>query len=76
MSSSYKEGSNTILVKVNNKEMEIPEGITADDLLELRNMKLRSSVWINKTQLLLSEYSTTIIKAGDEIKILRVIAGG
>ncbi|HVI39756.1 MAG TPA: sulfur carrier protein ThiS [Anaerovoracaceae bacterium] len=66
----------SINVTVNKEETALPEGTTVSGLLELRGVKSRSSVWVNRNQLLLAEYPTWVLQEGDEIKILRVVAGG
>ncbi len=65
-----------ITVSVNNKETVLPEATTVAELLKLRGVKNRSSVWINGTQLLLSEYDSRVLQNSDAVKILRVVAGG
>lgn len=65
-----------ISVTVNKEEFLFPEGMTIIELLEKRDAKARSAVWVNGKQLLLAEYPTWEIKDGDTIKILRVVAGG
>jgi len=65
-----------INVMVNREETALPEGTAVSKLLELRGVKSRSSVWVNGNQLLLAEYPTWVLQGGDEIKILRVVAGG
>ena len=65
-----------INVTVNKEAAVLPEGITVSKLLELRKTKSRSAVWVNGTQLLLAEYDTRTLQDGDEVKILRVVAGG
>jgi sulfur carrier protein ThiS len=65
-----------INVKINKENAALPIGMSVSELLELRGVKARSSVWINGTQLLLAEYDGRILAEGDEIKILRVVAGG
>jgi len=67
---------NQIAVFINKEETMLEEGITVQSLLEQRGVKTRSSVWINGRQLLLSEYPNWVIRDGDKIKILRVVAGG
>jgi len=64
-----------INVTINKQESEIKENITVERLLKMRNT-IGAAVWINGSQLLKSEYSSHVIKAGDEIKILRILAGG
>ena len=65
-----------IKVKINKEEESLDEGATVMKLLEQRGVKSRSSVWINGKQLLLSEYATYVIQENDQIKILRIVAGG
>lgn len=65
-----------ITVIVNKEVVFLKQGMTIADLLEQRDAKNRASVWVNGTQLLIAEYPTYIIQEGDEIKILRVVAGG
>jgi thiamine biosynthesis protein ThiS len=65
-----------INVTVNKEETVLPEGTAVAELLELRGVKSRSSVWVNGNQLLLAEYPTWMLREGDVIKILRVVAGG
>lgn len=64
-----------ITVTINKKEEKIPKEMTVQALLESRDAK-RMAVWINGSQLLMSEYSTSVIQDGDQIKLLRVVAGG
>lgn len=65
-----------IYVTVNKETAVLPEGTTIAGLLEMRGVKSRSSVWVNGTQLLLAEYTDCVLKNGDTVKILRVVAGG
>jgi len=67
---------NQITVFINKEKTMLEDGTTVQSLLEQRGVKTRSSVWINGSQLLLSEYVSWVISDGDEIKILRVVAGG
>lgn len=66
-----------IMIKaiINKKEDIFPEGTTVEDLLKHRNNK-RASVWVNGRQLLKAEFPEYEIKEGDQIKILRILAGG
>lgn len=61
---------------VNKEETVLPEGTTVAQLLEMRGVKSRSSVWVNGKQLLLAEYADSTLKEGDTVRILRVVAGG
>lgn len=70
-------GLSKIMIKVtlNNKETELEENLTVDKLLESLNNK-RAAVWINGRQLLKTEYNLKVIMQGDEVKVLRIMAGG
>ena len=62
-------------VTVNNKDMELEDGLTVSALLERQRMK-KAAVWINGEQLKKAEYESRVIQAGDQIKLLRIVAGG
>ena len=64
-----------IKVLINKKETELEEGLTVEKLLLFRESP-KAAVWINGEQLLKAEYNSHIISQGDEIKILRITAGG
>ena len=66
----------TVRITVNKEEITLPEGTAAAALLEMRGIRSRVSVWINGKQLLLAEYETRILREGDTVKILRIVAGG
>lgn len=65
-----------IRVTVNRVKTVLPKGVTVKELLELRNVKSRASVWVNGNQLLLADYPVRVLQEGDSVKILRVVAGG
>ena len=65
-----------ITIQVNEKEMKIEDGCTAEKLLEKLNYSPRSSVWVNGKQLLLKEYSTKVLQNQDQVKVLRILGGG
>lgn len=62
-------------VNCNNKNLVLEEGTTVAQLIQSLNYR-RAAVWMNGTQLLASEYETTVINQQDQIKILRIVAGG
>jgi len=64
-----------IKTHVNGKPVELAEGLTVEKLLSLRGCD-SAAVWVNGSQLLKSEYNSHIVSQGDEIKILRITAGG
>lgn len=59
----------------NKKDVEYPDGTTVRDLLDEKSIK-KAAVWINGRQLLKAEYDTTVIRDGDVVRLLRVMAGG
>ena len=64
-----------MLVTLNKKEMMLKEGMTVSEIIKQRNMR-KAAVWINGRQLLSAEYETCVIQEGDEIRLLRIMAGG
>ena len=64
-----------MLVTLNKKEMMLKEGMTVSELIKQRKMR-KAAVWINGRQLLSAEYETCVIQEGDEIRRLRIMAGG
>jgi len=59
----------------NNKTIELEEGTTVAQLVKSMNYR-RAAVWINGEQLLASDYETRVINQQDQVKILRIVAGG
>jgi thiamine biosynthesis protein ThiS len=64
-----------MIVNCNNKEIELREGTTVAQLIQSMKYR-RAAVWINGEQLLSFEYETRVINQDDQIKILRIVAGG
>lgn len=62
-------------VTINKKTEILDDGTTVRELMQLRKMR-RAAVWINGKQLLSAEYDSHVICEGDEIKLLRIMAGG
>ena len=62
-------------VILNKKETELPSEMTVARLITEKKFK-RAAVWVNGEQLLSSQYESWTIKEGDNIRILRVVAGG
>ncbi len=65
-----------ILVIVNNQETGVPYGTSVSRLLELKGYEGRVSVWIDGAQLLIADYPNRLLAEGDQIKIIRLVAGG
>lgn len=61
---------------VNNKNTTIPVGYNVIELLELLDYSKNVAVFIDKKQLLLSEYENTQIKENNIIRIIRPLTGG
>lgn len=61
---------------INKEEISLEAETTIKQVLEAREITSRAAVWVNGKQLLLAEYPTYIIQENDQIKILRVVAGG
>lgn len=64
-----------MIVNCNNKTLELNDGTTVTQLVQKLNYR-RASVWINGEQLLASAYESHVLKPNDQIKILRIVAGG
>lgn len=64
-----------MIVTINKKEEQLEDGTTVTQLIKIRKMR-RAAVWINGRQLLSAEYPTYQIQEGDNIKLLRIMAGG
>lgn len=63
-------------VTINQKEQILEdENMTVSQLLKLRKMR-KAAVWINGVQLLTAEYDSHVIREGDQIRLLRIMAGG
>ena len=60
---------------VNKKEEHLDDGMTVSQLLQIKKMK-KAAVWINGIQLLRAQYEDHILREGDEVKLLRIVAGG
>ena len=63
-------------VIINNKEENIPDQITISELLHHKNLKAKTSVWVNDRHLLLREYDTYVIHENDVLKMITIIGGG
>lgn len=70
------EMRNMVQVKINHTEESFRLGLTITELLEIKKIGIRSSVWLNGKHLLRKEYSETVIQNGDVLKIIRIVGGG
>lgn len=64
-----------IKITINKKEEFIGNNTTVKELIQSRGLK-KAAVWINGSQLLKAQYDTFILHEGDDVKLLRIIAGG
>jgi thiamine biosynthesis protein ThiS len=64
-----------MIVSCNNKNIQLDEGTSVAQLVTSMKYR-RAAVWINGIQLLSSDYETRVINPEDQIKILRIVAGG
>lgn len=62
-------------ITVNGKPRQLPEALTVAQLVEQMHYR-RASVWLNGRQLLSTEVPATVLKPGDQVKILRIVGGG
>ena len=64
-----------IRITINKKEEFIGNNTTVKELIQSRGLK-KAAVWINGSQLLKAQYDTFVLHEGDEVKLLRIMAGG
>ncbi len=64
-------------IVVNGQPMEVPEGLTIEDLLgELRIRRDFTAVALNREVAGRSSYRTTVLREGDRLEIVHPMAGG
>ena len=64
-----------IRITINKKEEFIGNNTTDKELLQSRGLTM-AAVWVNGSQLLKAQYDTFVLHEGDEVKLLRIMAGG
>ena len=64
-----------IKITINKKEEFIGNNTTVKELIQSRGLK-KAAVWINGSQLLKAQYDTFLLHEGDDVKLLRIMAGG
>lgn len=64
-----------IKITINKKEEFIGNNTTVKELIQSRGLK-KAAVWVNGSQLLKAQYDTFVLHEGDEVKLLRIMAGG
>lgn len=63
-------------ITFNNQIEDIGQDSSIASLLQEKNLSRRVSVWVNGKQLLLKEYEIFILRDGDQVKVVRIVAGG
>lgn len=70
-------GTSKISVTINGKQVELPSETTVSAYLASRDLKERLVVVeLNGTILKRSEFSSTVLAAGDKIEIVHFVGGG
>lgn len=65
------------MIKVNNRDHEWTEGLTVQGLLEQKKYTYpKLIIKINDVLVPSEEYSSTIIRDGDDVKVIHLLAGG
>ena len=64
-----------IRITINKKEEFIGNNTTVKELIQSRGLK-KAAVGGNGSQLLKAQYDTFILHEGDDVKLLRIMAGG
>lgn len=65
------------MIQLNGKELSGYEEMTVEDLISRENfMKSRIAVEINGAIVSKSDYSTTLVHAGDVIEVVSFVGGG
>ncbi len=64
-------------VAVNGKNMLLADNSSLPSLIESMGFQDNSSaVWINGRKLQFREYSETVLRGGDNVKIMQIVIGG
>lgn len=65
-----------MLVCINDKEIEIPEHTTVEEVLTMLGFTTRVAVWVNNAQLLQKEYAGRQLAPSDRVRIIKPLGGG
>jgi sulfur carrier protein len=66
-----------MVVTVNGKSLELPEGLSVDGLLEHLKVKREyTAVALNREIMPKTQYADTQLKDGDKVEIVRPMGGG
>ncbi|WP_448588162.1 sulfur carrier protein ThiS [Thermocrinis sp.] len=64
---------------VNGEQLEVPEGITVEELLKITNVKVREvgfAVSVNEEIVSKSKYGEFKLSEGDRVEIVHLVGGG
>ena len=65
------------MIKLNNRDFEWEEGLTVQGLLNKKSYTYpKLIIKINNVLISSEEYSSTIIRDGDDVKVIHLLAGG
>jgi sulfur carrier protein len=65
------------MIKLNNKDCEWEEGLTVRKLLDKKSYTYpRLIIKINNVLVPDEEYESTVIRDGDDVKVIHLLAGG
>ncbi|MDF2840687.1 MAG: thiamine biosynthesis protein ThiS [Clostridia bacterium] len=65
------------MIKLNNRDFEWEEGLTVQGLLDKKNYTYpKLIIKINHVLVLSEEYASTVIRDGDDVKVIHLLAGG
>jgi len=66
-----------MMIKLNNRDFEWEEGLTVQGLLNKKSYTYpKLIIKINNILILSEEYSSTVIRDGDDVKVIHLLAGG
>lgn len=66
-----------IMIKLNNRDSEWEEGLTVQGLLNKKSYTYpKLIIKINNVLVLSEEYASTVIRDGDDVKVIHLLAGG
>jgi sulfur carrier protein len=64
-------------IKLNNRDFEWEEGLTVQGLLDKKSYTYpKLIIKINNVLVSTEEYASTIIRDGDDVKVIHLLAGG
>ena len=65
-----------MIIYVKGQEMQVPEGLTVEELMVMLEYTRFAAIWINDRQVLQGHYSTCELKDRDRVLIIKPLSGG